>query len=324
LIKFSYIILCLDESMDLRQLGYFVTLAEQLHFSRAAASLDLSPSALSMQLQALERSLGVRLVNRTKRSVALTGAGELFLAEARAILAQVESAKSVARRAGRGEVGSLKVAYVISAACAGIVQRLLHAYRLQYPQVSISLVELESPEQTRLLAEGVLDACIVRAVVAEESSFDVLSLLSEPLVVALHPEHPLARKKGLRAHELADQPFVVPQFQRELGFARHLHAIGSQAGFVPEVSIQTRDFLTALTLVGAGLGVAVVPESVCRLPLPRVIYRPFIDVNEVSNLSMVVRRHDRAPTVVNLKRLAQEIATAGESLGPGNAGVAAE
>ena len=113
--------------MELRQLTYFVTLADQLHFARAAELLDLAPSALTMQLQALERSLGVRLVNRTKRSVALTEAGVQFLGEARATLAQAERARTTARRAGRGELGTIKMAYVFSAACAGVVQRLLRA-----------------------------------------------------------------------------------------------------------------------------------------------------------------------------------------------------
>ena len=134
--------------MELRQLASFVTLAEQLHFARAAEILDLAPSALTMQLQALERSLGVRLVNRTKRSVALTQPGEQFLAEARATLAQAERTKTIARRAGRGELGNVKMAYVFSAACAGVVQRLLAAYHRGFPQVRLQRASWKAPSRS--------------------------------------------------------------------------------------------------------------------------------------------------------------------------------
>jgi DNA-binding transcriptional LysR family regulator len=166
--------------------------------------LDLAPSALTMQLQALERSLGVRLVNRTKRSVALTVAGVQFLHEVRATLAQVQRAQIIARRAGRGELGTIKLAYVFSAACAGIVQRLLGAYHRAFPEMDLTLSELESPEQIRLLLEGSLDACIVRSVTGDPDAVDTLPLLAEPIVIALNPDHPLARRATLEARELAD------------------------------------------------------------------------------------------------------------------------
>jgi DNA-binding transcriptional LysR family regulator len=293
--------------MELRQLSYFVRLAEHLHFGRAARALGVSPAALSMQLQALERSLDVRLVDRNKHSVALTTAGELFLAEARRILAQTELARATARRAGRGELGSIRIGYVISAACAGVVQRLLHAYHSDFPEISLSLSELESPEQIRLLTAGSLDACIVRTVTGDLEAVDVLPLLTEPMVIALPSNHNLASKSALRARDLAGESFIVPQFQLEVGFARHLLAIGDAAGFSPEIAIPTRDFLTALTLVGAGLGIAVVPESVQLLGLPRIVYRKPTDVTEVSHLSLVLRRNDRSPAVAQLRGRARRL-----------------
>jgi DNA-binding transcriptional LysR family regulator len=290
--------------VELRQLTYFVTLAEHLHFARAAEVLDLAPSALTTQLQALERSLGVRLVNRTKRSVALTVAGVQFLHEARATLAQVQRAQIIARRAGRGELGTIKLAYVFSAACAGIVQRLLGAYHRAFPEMDLTLKELESPEQIRLLLEGSLDACIVRSVTGDPNGVDTLTLLAEPIVIALNPDHPLARRATLEARELARESFIAPQFQREVGFGGHLLAIGAGAGFTPEVGTHTRDFLTTLALVGAGLGIAAVPKSLQLLHLPRVVFRELADVTETSTLSLVCRRNERSPAVEQLRRIA--------------------
>jgi DNA-binding transcriptional LysR family regulator len=291
--------------MELRQLAYFVTLAEQLHFARAAEMLNLAPSALTMQLQALERSLGVQLVNRTKRSVALTAAGSQFLPEARSTLAQAERAKTTARRAGRGELGTLKMAYVFSAACAGVVQRLLGAYHRMFSDVTLSLSELESPEQIRLLMTGALDACVVRTVTGDPEAVESLPLLTEDIVVAFAPEHRLASHSVISARDLVKETFIEPQFQHEVGFGRHLLPIGKQAAFTPEVSIQTRDFLTTLALVGAGLGIAAVPECLLNLRLPKVTYRKLADVKETSSLFLVFRRGERSAAISQLRRIAK-------------------
>jgi DNA-binding transcriptional LysR family regulator len=292
-------------SMDLRQLASFVTLAEQLHFGRAAELLDLAPSALTMQLQSLERSLGARLVNRTKRSVVLTAAGELFLTEARGILAHVERARLTAKRAGRGELGTVKMAYVFSAACAGVVQRLLRAYRARFPDITVDLSERESPEQIRRLLSGELDACIVRSVTGDPEAVDILPLQRDTIVIALPADHPRASQSSIQTRHLSREKFIAPQFQHEAGFSRHLLAIGSHAGFTPDIAIHTRDFLTTLALVGSGLGIAAVPASLTTLQLPNVAYRPLADGKETSALSLVSRRHDTSPAIVELRKLAK-------------------
>jgi DNA-binding transcriptional LysR family regulator len=290
--------------VELRQLASFVTLAEQLHFARAAELLGVTPSALTMQLQGLERSVGVRLVNRTKRSVALTAAGSQFLTEARATLAQVERAKTTARRAGRGELGTIKVAYVFSAACAGVVQRLLGAYHKRFPEMTLALSELESPEQIRLLQSGALDACIVRTVTGDPDAVESLPLVTENIVIALFSGHPRARQTAVAARELAKENFIAPQFQHEAGFGRHLLSIGQQGGFNPDIAIHTRDFLTTLALVGAGLGIAAVPECLTNLQLPNVTYRRLKDAAETSTLSLVFRRAEQSAALAQLRKLA--------------------
>ncbi|GGP25017.1 LysR substrate-binding domain-containing protein [Silvimonas amylolytica] len=297
--------------MELRQLRYFVAIAEHLHFARAAESLDLAPSALTMQLQALERELGVQLVARTKRSVALTSAGQSFLAEARSTLQQAHRTEMVARQAGRGEIGSLQLGYVISAACAGVVQQLLAAYRCKYPEVQVTLQELESPLQIQLLDQGQLDACIVRTVAGAPEAFDQLPLQQDTLLVALPHQHPLLAQTAVRASELMNERFITPQFQRDFGFTRHLLAIGQAAGFTPHVGVPTRDFMTALTLVASGFGVAIIPAAVSVLAIPGVAFRPLLDVTETSPLTMVFRRNERSPLIIHLRDEARKLAQTG-------------
>lgn len=290
--------------MEFRQLKYFITLAEHLHFSHAAEALSLAPSALSMQLQKLELELGAKLVERTKRSVSLTSAGQLFLVEAKMTLFQMEQARSVARRAGRGEAGSIQIGYVISAACSGVVQTLLSSYRKAVPSVNVTLQELESPLQVQLLEEGKLDACIVRTVAGDQEKVERVSLGSEATVIAVAKDHPILARPDITLKDLENESFIVPQFAREPGFAKHLAKIGEQAGFTPQIGHQTRDFITALTLVGAGFGIAAVPASVASLSLPGITYLSLGEVLERSELSILFRRHERSPAIKRLRELA--------------------
>ena len=294
--------------MELRQLRYFVMLAEHLHFGQAAEALGLAQSALSMQLQALEKELDVKLVARTKRSVALTSAGKLFLEEARATLVQAEHAELVARQAGRGEVGSLEMGYVISATCSGVAQKLLSAYSAKFPGVSIRLHELESPAQAQLLEEGKLDCCIVRSAVGDAFAYEKFTVLREAVIVAMAANHKLAKKKELTAKELINEKFITPQFYSQLGFVKHLLAVGQQGGFTPAVIQHVRDFITALTLAASGAGVAIVPDSMRAIMLPNLVYKNIHDVDEVTELYMLFRRHESSPFVVALMNMVKKMA----------------
>ncbi|OXI93488.1 LysR family transcriptional regulator [Burkholderia sp. AU33803] len=290
--------------MDLRQLRYFVTVAEQLHFANAAEMLDIAPSALSMQILALEKELGVKLLTRTKRSVTLNAAGLLFLQEARQTLAAAENAKRVAMMAGRGQLGALEIGYVISAACAGVVQRLLTSHAESYPQVRTGLHSLDSPAQIQRLHQRDLDACIVRTAAGNREEVDQILLLREKLVVALPQTHRLAGQEAIHAAQLADETFTAPQFERDIGFARHLLAIGRDAGFTPRIELQTKDFLTALVHVASAHGVAIVPESIGNIRLPGLVFRQLLDVQDDSELYLVLRRNDQSPLVASLRDIA--------------------
>ncbi|ANB72217.1 hypothetical protein AYM40_07445 [Paraburkholderia phytofirmans OLGA172] len=292
--------------MDLKQLRYFVALAENLHFSKAAEALDIAPSALSMQLQSLEKELQVQLVARTKRSVELTTAGQMFLEHARQTLDSAENAKRVATMAGRGQLGSIEIGYVFSSVCSGAVQSLLTRYHTRYGAVRTSLHAMESPLQIQLLQDGKLDVCVVRTVAGDPEEFEQLCISREPMVVAMSSNHRLAAGVSVRAADLANETFVAPQFEKDLGFAKHLLAIGEHAGFIPKVETKTKDFITALAHVASGHGVAVIPRSVSVVQLPGLVFRDFLDVNEVSALFLVVRKNDPSPFVKGFSEVAQE------------------
>lgn len=294
--------------MELRQLRYFAMLAEHLHFGQAAEALGLAQSALSMQLQSLEKELGVKLVSRTKRSVALTSAGKLFLEEARTTLMHAEHAEQVARQAGRGEIGSLEIGYVVSATCSGVVQKMLSDYSAKFPGVSVRLHELESPIQAQMLEEGKLDCCIVRSAVGDPFAYEKFTLLKEPVIVALAANHKLAKKKQLSAKELAAEKFIAPQFYHQFGFVKHLLAIGAAGGFTPAVIQHASDFITALTLAASGQGVAVVPESLQVMQLPNLVYKKLTDCDEKTELYMLFRRHESSAFVLSLMEMAKKAA----------------
>jgi DNA-binding transcriptional LysR family regulator len=194
--------------------------------------------------------------------------------------------------------------YVISAACSGVVQALLSRYRKAVPSVNVTLQELESPLQVQLLEEGKLDACIVRTVAGDQERVERISLGSEATVIAVAKDHPILSSTTITLKDLAKESFIVPQFAREPGFAKHLAKIGEHAGFTPQIGHQTRDFITVLTLVGAGFGIAAVPASVASLSLPGITYLSLGEVLERSELSIIFRRHERSPAIKRLRELA--------------------
>ena len=179
--------------MELRHLRYFVAVAEELHFGRAAERLRIAQSALSTQIQALERHLGVRLLQRSKRSsVALTDAGMLVLEEARRTLRQAERTELVGRRAGRGELGRIEIGYVVSAALAGVLSSTVSSFRRNHPAVDIRVQELATPRQLDELAAGRLDVGILRPRPRYPVGILAVRLLREPLMIALPQDPPFA------------------------------------------------------------------------------------------------------------------------------------
>lgn len=293
--------------MELRQLRYFVTVCEELHFGRAARRLHLSQPPLSRQIRALEEELGVPLLERTPRRVSLTAAGEAYLREARQVLAQVARAAAVARRAGRGDLGELSLGF-ISSADYNLLPAVLHALRERHPEVRVTLREATTDVQVRELHEERLDAGLVVGPLADPA-LEVRPLLQEGLVVALPQGHALARGNGpLDVARLASESFIL--FPRQVGPALYdiIIATCMEAGFDPRVGQEAIQMQTIVSLVSAGLGVALVPASLRALGRQGVRYRPTLRPTPVTEIALAWRRGNASPALAQFVAVAAEVA----------------
>ena len=276
--------------MELRHLRYFIAVAEELHFGRAAQQLGISQPPLSQQIQALEHELGARLFDRTNRRVELSEAGRLFLVEARLVLAQADKAADVARRAQLGELGEMKIGFTSSAPFTSKIPRAIHAFRQRHPAVHLHLLEMSSRDVAAGVFDESLEVGLMRPMALPEG-LQVTELFREPLVAVLNASHPLAntRKGGLHLAELAQEPFVF--FPRSYGSGLHaqLLSLAREAGFSPHFAQEAAEAITIIGLVSAGLGVSVLPASFQRMGIDGVVYRTLLDESATTAVWLVRR-----------------------------------
>ncbi|QBF24705.1 LysR family transcriptional regulator [Pseudomonas tructae] len=277
--------------MELRHLRYFIAVAEELHFGRAAQNLGISQPPLSQQIQALEQELGARLFERTNRRVELSEAGRLFLEEARLVLAQVDKAADVARRAQLGELGEMKIGFTSSAPFNSSIPKAIHAFRQRFPAVHLNLKEMSSRDVADALLDESIEVGLMRPLALPES-LNVVELFREPLVAVINADHPLAQGSATGVHmaALAHEPFVF--FPRSYGSGLHaqLLSLARQAGFSPHFAQEAGEAMTIIGLVAAGLGVSVLPASFQRMRIDGVVYRTLLDDDAVTAVWLVQRR----------------------------------
>jgi DNA-binding transcriptional LysR family regulator len=292
--------------MELRALRYFVTLAEELHFGRAAKRLSMTQPPLSQAIGGLERELGVRLFERTRRRVELTVAGATLLEEARATLARAAQAIELTRRAQRGEVGRLAIGYLAATAYT-LLPLVLRDFARSFPGVKLELRELTIPEQHAALLGGDIDVALLRPPVPE-AELVAETLLSEPFVLALPPRHPLRALRRVPAKRLANEPFVM--FPRQPGLVFHdlLMDFCLRAGFRPRVAQEAYQTHTVVGLVSAGVGVALVPASARKIGLAGVAYRPLRETTPQSHTAIAWRRADPSPALAAFLDVARRVA----------------
>ncbi|MFT0171452.1 LysR family transcriptional regulator [Paraburkholderia mimosarum] len=284
--------------LETRQLRYFTAVAEELHFARAADRLNVAQSALSVQIQRLERELGVRLLNRNKRQpVSLTDAGQLFHAEAVAALRHVERADQVGRLAASGLAGIVRLGFVASGATSGVLSGMLRNFRQSHPDVRISVIPMQTPRQFEALDTGEIDVGIVRPRRRYPAGIVAKVVQTEHLMVAMSDVHPLATRRKLTARDLEGQSFISPQFDEEEGFGEVLEALGTAGGFEACLDYRVQDFISGLSLACAGYGVAVVPESMSNFKQPGLCYRPIADFEFSVHLALATRRRELSPAV---------------------------
>jgi DNA-binding transcriptional LysR family regulator len=298
---------------ELRQLRYFVTVAEEMHFGRAAARLSMTQPPLSQAIRALEETLGVELFARTKRSVELTSVGADLLPEVQRLLASAEGLRPLARSLARGEAGVLSLAFV-STADYGLLPLLLRDFGARHPRVRLELSEATSDVQIDELVAGRLDAGLVIAPLPLRHATRLawLSITREPLVIAMSTQtaERLSGATGaggdphagwldtpLSLREVADLPLVI--FPRRLapGFYDIIMDCYGVAGLVPQVGQEAIQMQTIVSLVSAGMGVALVPQSLRNLRRTGVVYRPLAESVPAIETGLVWRKDEVSPVL---------------------------
>ncbi|MBP1208208.1 DNA-binding transcriptional LysR family regulator [Duganella sp. 1411] len=284
-------------NLELRQLRYFVTVAEELHFGKAALRLHMTQPPLSQTIQALEQLLGAALFERSRRGVALTPAGLALLPEARRMLARAQELPQLVQRAAAGEVGRLTLAFV-SSADYSVLPPFLRAYRAAYPQVQITLQEATSDLQLDDLLHNRIDAGLLIPPLPDKAKLELeyLPVLNEPLVLAV-PAGLLPKKGKVALAALPPLPLIV--FPRAISPALYdaIVSVFREAGITPEIGQQAIQMQTIVSLVSAGMGMALVPQSVSNLMRPGVEYRALADASPLVETGLAWRRDNASPVL---------------------------
>jgi DNA-binding transcriptional LysR family regulator len=275
-----------------------------MHFVQAAKRLRITQSALSQQIAKLEARLGLRLFDRSKRRVALTEAGKIFLEEARKAIRQIETAETLAKRAARGQIGRLTVAYV-EAAPFNVLSPIVLAFRRACPEVHLDLVEMITSEQLDALSRGRIEVGLMRPM-SEDTALSSVLLQREPYVLAMPESHPLARNGKIRMSALRDEAFIMTAPEKARYIEDRFRALFNRHGFRPWIVQEVNQIHAIIGLVGGGLGVALVPRSVSKLKLDGVVFRPIEDPDAPeAEMVAVWRKQDDAPVVKRFVELAR-------------------
>ncbi len=291
--------------MELRHLRYFRMVATELHFGRAAEKLHIAQPPLSKQIQQLEIELGFDLFSRTKRSVALTPAGEVFLVEVEGIFKNLDRAIDIGRKTSRGELGQISIGFVGSATY-NILPLMLQKFRDRYPHVQIELHELTTDRQLIWLREGKIDIGLIRPPIVD-LDVTVEIVFEESLIVALPATHQLATVESVDLTSLAIEPFILFPRQLAPGLYDPIITICRAAGFSPIVVQECIQIQTIISLVSANMGVSIVPKSTQDIQRQGVVYKPILDLTPPVSMAIVWRTNDDSPTVTRLLEIALAI-----------------
>lgn len=280
--------------MNFRQIKYFITVAQELNFGRAALALNISQPPLTRQIQQLEEEVGAALFDRTPKGVTLTQAGELLLHEAMNIQSLVEQATERTQRAGQGKLGRLDVA-IFGSGILDVIPKLLLRFRTAYPDVNIVLHTMAKNEQLEALRQHRITIGFNR-MLEPVPEIQIELVKTETLLVALNEGHLLASMEAIPLLALKEQPMVLFPTGIRPNFVDRVMELCRLEGFVPNVSQEAGDAVTGVALVASGFGLALVPESATSLHLPGVVYRPLLDApHAVVDLSCIYRNNDTSP-----------------------------
>jgi DNA-binding transcriptional LysR family regulator len=285
--------------MELRHIRYFLAVAHERHFTRAAAKVGIGQPPLSQQIKDLEAEVGAPLFHRLAHGAELTAAGEAFMAGVKEMPALAERATKAARRAARGETGALRVGFTGSAAFNVVVPAAIRAFRRAYADVELTLEEAHTTRLVEGLEDGAFDAVFLRPGSAGSEAFQLRFLSEEPMVAALPAGHPAAAQEEVDLATLKDEPFLL--FPREVGPTLYDTIIGAcrDAGFEPAIGQLAPQLASVLVLVAAELGVSIVPASMRQLEIAGVAYRPIAGQEPTARLALAHRRGETSILVRN-------------------------
>lgn len=292
--------------MELRHLRYFIAVAEELHFSRAAERLHIAQPPLSQQIQQLEASLGVELFQRkTKRQVQLTEAGQVFLQEAYQLFAQLEKAIDLTQRTGKGEKGQLRVGFT-SLVTYDLLPVILRRFREQFLEVELVLQELTTTQQEQALFNRRIHVGFAHPPL-EDNTFNQECIQQEELVVALLETHFLARQENISVRSLKDENFMM--FPRYLGPGLYdqILSLCRQGNFTPKVTQEAIQMQTIIGLVSAGMGIAIVPSSLQNLQRVGVVYRTLEEKTPLVETAVVWRQEDMTPILREFLQIVRSV-----------------
>lgn len=287
---------------DLRRLTYFLAVAEELHFGRAAARLDIAQPPLSRQVAQLEKDLGIILIDRSRNQIRLTQAGAVLMERARDILEQVERTGQEVRRIGEGIAGRLRIAFVGSAT-HGILPNIIMAFRDSHPDVELALSAMNNAELKRALIQREIDLAVARPSLVDDELKSV-PLHHEPLVLALPNLSKLNGTDGIHLAALKGETFVLYPRHPRPSFADHILNICRDEGFIPKSQVLAQDYQIAISLVAVGAGLSLVPASVSQSDRPGVAFRNYVGENPGTALSLNFRRDNQTVHVLEFLKVA--------------------
>lgn len=291
--------------MELRHLRYFIAVAEELHFSKAAERLHIAQPPLSQQIQQLEAELGVELFHRkTKRQVQLTEAGKVFLQEAYGLLLQLENAIALTQRIGRGQTGQLRIGFT-SLVIYELLPSILRQFREQFPDVELVLRELTTSQQEQALRDSLIHVGFAHPPL-EDDTLSYQSLHQQTLVVALPSNHSLAQTEHIQVQELENEPLIM--FPRYLapGLYDLIMSLFRQRNIKPQITQEAVQMQTIIGLVSAGIGVAITPSVLQNLQRSGVTYRPLLEAAPVIETAVIWQENSLTPLVENFLKFTQQ------------------
>ena len=291
--------------MELRHLRYFVAVAEELNFTRAARRLGIAQPSLSSQIKQLEAEIGTPLLRRETRGVELTDAGKLLFEEARVILAEIERTKMAVGRRARGESGKINIGSAGATYFHPLIPTIIHEFKKEYPDVVLAPEESNTSLLLARLRAGAIDLAFVRPPFSDADGLMFEPLVKEPILIVVPAAHPLGRSKSAPLSALAQERIIL--FTRTLNPAVYdaiVAAIG-RAGFSPQLAQEAPQMASAIPRVAAGLGVTLVPQSMSRLHPEDVVFIPIEGLALSAEISLAWRRAQRSAAVKNFVSVAR-------------------